>query len=381
MPPQPPRELARPARRRAPTVLGFLFALLLLLGVGGVGAYWFLLRYEPTAHRHVPTGSTLAMRVDFQDIALFGPVRRHLWPLAFEQGERGVDPSAEASFASRVEAATGLNLERDIRELVLVNAGATDSGKWLVILGGKIPGGVVKALANDLGDDGEPGWASYDASQDILVVRPFGVAVGQAEDRTLIIASDRATLALALPDQDGARAIGLPDQGALSFAVSASAWSEWSSGLTATLIPPLRTLSKLHGCNGRFTLGDKPELEMQCRLASAVDPGDVRDSLLSLVSALRGMSALVGGADQLGERRALADLRIEALEDGRVRLIAPWPLEGLERGAETLARKIRGLRMLTSEPPAPTRMRLPSLPELPSLPVPLPGLPSPKAPK
>lgn len=309
--------------------------------------YWAYIRYEPVAHKHVPAGSAMVARVDFQEIALFGPVRRHIWPLVFESGEAS-SSNAETSFAKRVEAATGLKLGRDLREVVLVNYGATDSGRWLVVLGGKIPSGIVQELAKWAATE-NAAW-ELSPSGDVLTWRTLGISLGQAKDGAIIVASDPETLALALPAQDGARAIGLPETGAFGFAIAASAWNEWGSGMAGMLVPGLRSLAKLHGCNGRFGLGSSPELEMQCRLSPGVDPEQVRGSLLGLVTTLKGMSALAGGPDLLGERQALAHLRIDAFPDGRIRILAPWPIEGLERGAETFATKARGFRMLTGAP-------------------------------
>lgn len=348
---QTPLQPHRPGRRsRFPLALTMVLALLVVVGGGAFAAYWFVLRYEPVAHRHVPTGSSLAVRIDFQEIALFGPVRRHLWPLVFEREANAQATAAPSSFADRIEAATGLKLSRDIREILLVNYGRTDSGQWFAVLGGKIPSGVVRGLAVELAGKEETTAWEHLLPEDILVWRTLGVAIGQAKDRSLIVASDRKTLALALPEQDGARAMGLPESGAFTFAVAASAWNEWGSGMAATFLPGLRSLAKLHGCNGRFALGSSPELSMQCRLASDVDANQVRSSLLGLVTVARGMTTLAGGADVLGERKALADLQIDALPDGRIMVTAPWPTAGLERGAEALATKVRAIEMLRGKP-------------------------------
>lgn len=336
--------------RKSSGLWGILGALVVILGVAGGAMYWMLLRYEPTAHRHVPAGSSMAARIDFQEIALFGPVRRQIWPLLTEGEGQNVPASAEKSLPERLEAETGLKLGRDIREVVLATVGKTDSGRWIAVLGGKVPSGVVKKLAHGLAaEEGVKGW-EYSLAEDVLTWRTLGIAVGQAKDRSIIIASDAATLAAALPEQDGARAMGLPETGALTFAVAPSAWNEWGSGMAATFVPGLRTLGKLQGCNGRFALGSSPELEMQCRLPQGVDANQIRGSLVSLTTTLRGMLELASGPDVMGERQVLAGLKIDALADGRIRLLAPWPADGLERGLQTLAQKIRAARMLTGKP-------------------------------
>jgi len=333
---------SRRTRKGGGLFFGVLVVLLVLVG-GAAAGYWHYFHYQPVAARHVPAGSSMALRVDFEEIALFAPVRRHLWPLVFDKPET---TATEPTIASRIEAATGLNLGQHVREIIVVNHGRTDSGKWLVIVGGKIRRGMVEALAK-LAEEEKAGW-ELAPSKDALVSPKLGFALGQAADRTLILASDLPTLALALPEQDGAKAIGLPETGAFGFAIGASAWGEWGSGLTARLVPGLGSLAQLQGCNGRFVLGSNPQLEMQCRLASGVDAEKVRSSLLGITTTVQGLSLLVGGKDIMGERRALADLQIENLGDGRLRMTAPWPIEGLDRGAEMLATKVRGLRLVAN---------------------------------
>lgn len=322
-----------------------MLALLVLLVGGAAAGYWHFFYYRPVAARHVPLGSTAAVRVDLQEIALFEPVRRHVWPVFLEKQGSGSSP-AEPSLAERLQKAAGINLGRDIREILLVNHGRTDSGKWLVIIGGKFPRGVVSAVARLAQEEGA-GW-ELNPQKDALVSKTLGVALGQAADRTLILASDLSTLALAIPEQNGAQAIGLPEAGALGFAVGAPAFGEWGSGMASSLVPGMRSLSQLQGCNGRFLLGDSPLVEMQCRLAPGVDAERVRASLLGIAKTVQGLALLAGGTDNFGERKALADLQIENLGDGRLRLYAPWPREGLDRGAELLAKKLRGLRLLAN---------------------------------
>lgn len=342
--PPSPTPAPRRSGRRAGLVVSILVTLTLLAGLGGFAFYWTVIRYEPVAHRHIPEGSSLAARFDFQEIALFGPVRRHLWPLLLDEGWNH-DEGGEPSWPKRIEARTGLNLARDIREMVVVSHGPTVSGRWLVILGGKIPAGLMPKLAQVVSEESRLGWAF--SKEDEVLSSALGIAIGQAKDRALIIASDRSTLSAALPSQSGGETMGLPEAGAFTFAVAPSAWREWGSGIAANLLPGMRTLSKIQGCNGRFSLGSSPELQMQCRLASDIDPNHARSSLMTLVNTVRGMSALAGGPDLLGERQALSRLEIEAYPDGRLRMTAPWPLEALERGTKTLAEKIRGVALLT----------------------------------
>lgn len=342
--PEPVRVAPRQRQKRGGWAFVLLAVLVLLVG-GAAAGYWHFFHYEPVGARHVPAGSTIAVRVDLQEIALFGPVRRHLWPVFLEEPQATSHP-AETSLADRIQRATGIDLGRDVRELIFVNHGRTDSGKWLLIIGGKFPRGVVSALAR-LAQEEKAGW-ELSPAKDALVSKSLGIALGQAADRTLILASDSATLALALPEQEGAKAIGLPEGGAFGFAVGASVWNEWGSGMASSLVPGMRSLAQIQGCNGRFVLGDSPLVEMLCRLAPGVDAEKVRASLLGIAKTVQGLALLAGGTDNFGERKALAELQIENLGDGRLRLYAPWPLEGLDRGAELLAKKVRGLRLMAN---------------------------------
>jgi hypothetical protein len=147
-----------------------------LLGVGGLLIYLFLWRYEPTARRHIPAGTNLAVRFEASDILLFGPVRKHLWPLLDEPSPpSGAPPAAAPAGKSRVErikAETGVNLATDLRELIVASV---DANSWVLLAGGRITRGqFVKGLDKVLREEGTKGWA---ITGDLLV-GPGGVAIG-----------------------------------------------------------------------------------------------------------------------------------------------------------------------------------------------------------
>lgn len=367
--PAPARRRPAPRKRsRAPLVAGLVAAAVAALGIAGFAFYWVVLHYDPVAHRHVPAGSSFAIRFDLEQIALFGPVRRNLLPLANEPSAPAAGANAPSTkpLGERIEDATGIHLSRDLRELIAVNVGPTDSGRWALLVGGKIPSGFVRGLAKVAQEEG----AVWDLSPsgDVLARRGGGMALGQASDGTLVLASDTTTLAAALPDQANDQAIGLPETGAVGFAVAASAFHEWGSGMASAVLASLRTLDKIDGCNGRFLIDGNPRLDAQCRVAAGVDPNEIRTSMLGVVTDLRRLSELGGGTDLMGERQALADAQVVATADGRVRLTAPWPLEGLERGARSLAGKIRTLRdTLGAPPPPPAATLFPGIPGLPGI--------------
>src|SRR6185436_3914397 len=90
--------------------LSILAALLL---VASVAFYLFVWRYEPHARKHIPGNANLVMRFEFADLALFGPVREHFWPLLFERRGEVVKGKTRAD---RVKEATGVDLATDLRE-------------------------------------------------------------------------------------------------------------------------------------------------------------------------------------------------------------------------------------------------------------------------
>ncbi len=128
-PPSPPM----PRSRKIAIALSILAAVLL---VAGVAVYLFVVRYEPLARRHIPGNANLVARLDLADVALFAPVREHLWPLVFE-GAAGDAPKGKTR-ADRVNAATGVNLAADVRELLVASV---EGSSFVVIVGGKIPRG------------------------------------------------------------------------------------------------------------------------------------------------------------------------------------------------------------------------------------------------
>jgi hypothetical protein len=121
--PQPRRAARSPSRSRSSPRS---------LLVASVAFYLFVWRYEPVARKHIPGNANLVMRFEFADIALFGPVREHFWPLLFEPRD---EPVKGKTRADRVKEATGVNLATDVRELFIATA---DTTSWVLILGGKL---------------------------------------------------------------------------------------------------------------------------------------------------------------------------------------------------------------------------------------------------
>jgi len=300
--------------------------------------WFFLWRYEPHAREHIPDRTNVAVRVEAADFILFGPVRRHLWPLL---EEARAEPKAGApkrgkSRLERIKDATGVDFSTDARELLVASV---DAQSWLVIVGGRLRRGrFVKGLLAVLQEDGSPGWS---ASGELLV-GPGGLAVGQADDGTLLFGTDAAIVTAALPATDEWKRLELPERGAVTMFVAQEAWKGVSSKLAAA--PGTEALAKVQHATGKMILGDAPSLDLVLK-AEAGETGAVARGLESALAAARLTTLLA--PDHYGEKAALNGAKVSVEKDA-VRLVAPWPIDGLDRACTDLALALRAGRAVTA---------------------------------
>lgn len=320
-PPSPPM----PRSRKIAIALSILAAVLL---VAGVAVYLFVVRYEPLARRHIPGNANLVARLDLADVALFAPVREHLWPLVFE-GSAGDAPKGKTR-ADRVNAATGVNLAADVRELVVASV---EGSSFVVIVGGKIPRGrFVKGIAAVAKEEGWPGgWRESGE----LLLGPNGVVIAQAEDGTILAGTSEAIVVAALPASDDFRRLALPEKGGTSFVVTREAWS---GAAGAAVVAHASVLRKIERATGHFTLSKSPEVSLEIEPV-AVDPAPaLAGEIEQLLAELRIVALLL--PDSAGEKGALQAAKVTAKE-GRVVITAPWSYEALDGACARLAAQIR----------------------------------------
>ncbi len=346
-PPEPagPRP---PAPKRGPMLVIVASVLAVLAVLAGAAAFYLLVwRYEPTAKKHIPGNATVAVRLEASDILLFGPVRKHLWPL-LEEPPSSAPPSPKPAGKSRIDRIkeeTGVNLSRDLREIVVASV---DAQSWVLAAGGNIPKGrFVKGLDKVLREEHASGWS---LSGDLLIGP--NVTIGQAEDGTLIVGTDVRIVNAALPASEEHRSLGLPDGGAVSFAITHDAWSGAAGVLRA--MPRGAVFGKVDRASGTMTLGDKPRLDMRLEPMQGTDPAALSGDVDGMLTDLRLILLLA--PDVAGEKEAIAGTKLEA-KGGVVLVTTPWPYDGLDRGAATLAKIIRFGRA----EPQPT-LKLPGLP-------------------
>jgi hypothetical protein len=342
--PRPPDEPPRPTRTRRRAWLAVVIAVLATAAAAAAVAWFLVLRYEPTARRHIPGDANIALRLEGADLALFPPVQRHLLPL-LEEG------AASASRAARIKAVTGLDLSKDIREIVIAS---TDAARWVALAGGRIPKGrVLPGLERIAREDG---WISWRREGDLLL-GPRGVAIAQADDGTLAIGTDADVVKAALPASDEWRRLDLPDHGAVTFALTQQAWGGAADALRDLLPRSAVVLRRVDHASGVLSLGKTPALTLRLAPASGEPATKLADDVQYMVSELRVVTLIV--PDTLGEKAALRAARVEARSDV-VELNADWPLEGLDRGCAKLADVLRGAPVL--ELPAPPSSAAPPRP-------------------
>ncbi len=117
--------------------IGFGLSLALAF-VGGLFIYFKFVAYGRVAARHLPDDTRLAARIDVETLLISDPIRARLLPL-FDQGVTRAELKARHD---RFRAHTGVELGRDLREIVL---SVSDAG-WVLVFGGKFPkSGLVRA--------------------------------------------------------------------------------------------------------------------------------------------------------------------------------------------------------------------------------------------
>jgi hypothetical protein len=279
-------------------VWAVFFGSLVAAALVGLGIYFFVLRYAPVAHQHVPENAGLVVHLDLEQVVMFEPARRHLIPLLGAGAPPG-EPRLE-----RIAKATGVQLTRDLREAALV-VWPRESG-WAVLGGGFFRRGVLPKMAAVLAAED----ASWTLGADDLLVGPRGLAFTQASDGLLILASSAER---ARQVRDTTRA-GSRNEGAWSVALSPSMVAARGHELT---IP-------WTSVGAQAELGLPMRVELWIRTEPGPSPGDELSRILK-----------IGGADVLpGADRV-------RVNDGTAQVT--WSAQDLDRAAAFLAEQVRSL--------------------------------------
>ena len=284
------------------TVFGLSLALAFL---GGLFIYFKFVAYGRVAARHLPDDTRLCARIDVETLLISDPIRARLLPL-FDQGAPRADLKARHD---RFRAHTGVELGRDLREIVL---SISDAG-WVLVFGGKFPkSGLVEGLRTTLAEEPTPS-----VLEDGVLQVQNGPAIGQASDGALVVASDIARLRLALRGGDAYLKLGLPPEGAGGFALR-----------VGEPFPP--GFAQFESVSGALQLGTRVEVDVAVRLRAGASsaPAGISAAFATLGAAAPPESAA---------RRPLEAAQIQPHREGEVGARLIWTRPELDQGMAWLA--------------------------------------------
>lgn len=309
-----------PAKPKTSAIVFVFVGLIFVALAGPVLFYFFVWRYKPTAPRHIPAGTNLAVRIDAKELYLFEPFRTNVLGVLEEQ------PGVK-SRAARLKKATGIDPRTDLREIVVASP---DGHRFVVLLGGYFTQArmnrvsVTKGLLEVLDEEGVSG---FHLEGDVLM-GPGGLEIAQAEDTTIVIASDDDMLKASLQPSDDWTSLGLVSSGAVSFAIEAPVFAHASSDLSA--LPGASLLAHTKRASGFLKLGASPELSAEL-VPDGVDSEAFAKETEAALADARLLGALL--PDLFGEKAALAAARVKP-RTSSVMVTAPWPKEGLAAGTK-----------------------------------------------
>ena len=288
------------------TVFGLSLALAFL---GGLFIYFKFVAYGRVAARHLPDDTRLCARIDVETLLISDPIRSRLLPL-FDQGAPRADLKARHD---RFRAHTGVELGRDLREIVLA---VSDAG-WVLVFGGKFPkSGLVEGLQTTLAEEPTPS-----VLEDGVLLVQNGPAIGQASDGALVVASDPARLRAALRGGDAYLKLGLPPEGAGGFALR-------------VLEPFPPGFAQFESVSGSVQLAQQVEVDVAVRLrqGASSEPTAIASAFATLAAAAPPDSAA---------RRPLEQAKIVPHREGEVGVQLSWTRPELDRGVEWLSSLLR----------------------------------------
>ncbi len=296
--------------------VGLTLLAIAILAVFGIG-YWVLVKYEPRAALHIPGDAEAAIRVDVEQVVLYEPLRRHLFPVL--DGAK-----FDANRLQRLKELSGVNLGMDLREVVVA---ALPDGEMVVLVGGLFPKvGLVPALHQVLSASG----ARHPCSLTGAALRCSGAIVVQADDGVLVIATSERSLDAAVEGSDWAQRWNLPNA-PLALVAKSALTRALPRVVGATSVTPA-WVAQLTRLTVSTDLGDPLQVEVAF---DGLGPERVREVTLSLELAQRWMAAHPG-PDAAGERAVLARAEVHEA-GGRPVVRSTWARADMDRLVRVLA--------------------------------------------
>lgn len=308
-------------------------ALVLLASLGVYIAYRQLIHYERRAVEHLPLNTALVARLDLEQVVLFEPVRRHLLPVVNALplgGQPAPNAGIDLDRLAMLRELAGINLGFDLREIVVAVVAPT--GGWAVVLGGlfdkdRMLEGVERLLRAE--------GVAWSRVGDTLRLEFLGVALGQAQDGSLIVASSPEVLESALPATHRYRELRVSKEGAGGIFFAPDSLRRWLGDSVAWLGGSW--LTRLEHVAVSLELGERLELVGRFEVEAASDLERVAQGIQTWLRSFDSLARFVPKADWGGERAILARARLVETSATSLKLTSAWERSEFERALRSLA--------------------------------------------
>jgi len=306
---------------------------LLLFAALAVGGFWYayerLVGYERAVARHVPPSARLVVRADLEQVVLFEPVRRHVFPVLERQ-------LARSDGLSELEQQTGIELAMDLREVMFVQP-ASDA--WLLAVGGLFPTTGVVAGLGELAS--RRGIAGCTVAGERLSCPRQSFFAQQASDGVLLLSSSPDVLSAALEPSDAYQALGLGLADAAGFAVDGR-WladlAQWTDlPVIGGVASDFSAMKQFAGASGHVELGTETRVIVRLRPTQGASLAPLLPAVEGMLQTVSRLLSVVEHSDVVGERTLLASASARATENGAIEIVSPWPREDIDRAARSVA--------------------------------------------
>ncbi len=311
--------------------IGLAISLLCAVGVA-LYIYFRYVRYERVAAEHVPPGTVAALRVDLEKVVLYEPFRSRVLELV---NERPTD--MPESRLERLRHYTGIELGVDMRELVLaVGPGPMD---FEIIVGGLFRSetfmpGVERMMA----DEGYPLTRSADGE---LLFTPAGLAIGQADDRTIVLASSERAARAALAPSTAYQTLGLSKEGPGGFALNGDVVRAVVPAPLRVLAPNLAVVDDISRVRGDLDLASDVGMTTFVELKQGTGQ-EAAQRIQSLLGVFAGARLPLAGGPLDGLGKAASRFRVApSSTPGVVQLDARWDRAEVDAFAAAVAVELR----------------------------------------
>jgi hypothetical protein len=295
-------------------------ALFFLVLGGFFAGYWRFVHYERRALNHVPPDALFAIRLDLQQVVLFEPVRRHLFPLLDEL------PWGPGGMA-QVRELSGVNLSMDLREIVFA---VRPGGGWVLAAAGLMDAARLEQAVASVLNASVPGICGPHSNGH----RCGFFSLVTTEDNTLLLGSDEPSIESARAESIHYESLQMNKHAAVSWGLKFQGSSElpiWA-GLEPLLSNGVARL------NGEIELSDP--LGVVLRLPAEPTQATAGAGAGAVLEGLRATARELPESSR-GELLALLSQATVTTEGNTAAVRSTWSRESMTEAIERLAVWIR----------------------------------------